>query len=177
MLAYMNEEAFLCTVNSGKMTYFSRSRQEIWMKGETSGHIQYVKSLTADCDFDTILAKVSQIGPACHTGKPSCFFHPIVKKEYMEKNPQKVLEDVFQIILDRKAHPKEGSYTNYLFQKGIDKILKKVGEENAEIIIAAKNPNPEEIKYEISDYLYHLMVLMAECGISWEDITQELSQR
>ena len=177
MLAYMNEEAFLCTVNSGQMTYFSRSRQEIWMKGETSGHIQYVKSLTADCDFDTILAKVSQIGPACHTGKPSCFFHPIVKKEYMEKNPQKVLEDVFQIILDRKAHPKEGSYTNYLFQKGIDKILKKVGEENAEIIIAAKNPNPEEIKYEISDYLYHLMVLMAECGISWEDITQELSQR
>ena len=177
MLAYMNEEAFLCTVNSGKMTYFSRSRQEIWMKGETSGHIQYVKSLTADCDFDTILAKVSQIGPACHTGKPSCFFHPIVKKEYMEKNPQKVLEDVFQIILDRKAHPKEGSYTNYLFQKGIDKILKKVGEENADIIIAAKNPNPEEIKYEISDYLYHLMVLMAECGISWEDITQELSQR
>ena len=176
MLAYMNEEAFLCTVNSGKMTYFSRSRQEIWMKGETSGHIQYVKSLTADCDFDTILAKVSQIGPACHTGKPSCFFHPIVKKEYMEKNPQKVLEDVFQIILDRKAHPKEGSYTNYLFQKGIDKILKKVGED-AEIIIAAKNPNPEEIKYEISDYLYHLMVLMAECGISWEDITQELSQR
>ena len=151
MLAYMNEEAFLCTISSGKMTYFSRSRQEIWMKGETSGHIQYVKSLTADCDYDTILAKVSQIGVACHTGNPTCFFNPIVKKEYVEKNPLKIFDEVYDLILDRKAHPKEGSYTNYLFDKGIDKILKKVGEENTEIIIAAKNPNPEEIKYEISD--------------------------
>lgn len=177
MLAYMNEEAFLCTISSGKMTYYSRSRQEIWMKGETSGHIQYVKSLTADCDYDTILAKVSQIGVACHTGNPTCFFHPIVKKEYMEKNPLKVFEDVYDIIMDRKRNPKEGSYTNYLFDKGIDKILKKVGEENTEIVIAAKNPDPEEIKYEISDYLYHLMVLMAEKGVTWEDITQELSKR
>lgn len=177
MLAYMNEEAFLATIRSGKMTYFSRSRQQLWMKGETSGHIQYVKSLTADCDFDTILAKVSQIGAACHTGKPSCFFNPIVKKEYIEKNPLRVFEEVYGIIKNRKEHPKEGSYTNYLFDKGIDKILKKVGEENTEIIIAAKNPNPEEIKYEISDYLYHLMVLMAEKGVTWEDITQELSQR
>ena len=177
MLAYMNEEAFLCTISSGKMTYFSRSRQEIWMKGETSGHIQYVKSLTADCDYDTILAKVSQIGVACHTGNPTCFFNPIVKKEYVEKNPLKIFDEVYDLILDRKAHPKEGSYTNYLFDKGIDKILKKVGEENTEIIIAAKNPNPEEIKYEISDYLYHLMVLMAERGVTWEDVTQELSQR
>ncbi len=177
MLAYMNEEAFTKTISSGKMTYYSRSRGELWMKGETSGHIQYVKSLTADCDYDTILAKVSQIGVACHTGKPSCFFHPIVRKEYVEKNPLKVFEEVYAIILDRKANPKEGSYTTYLFDKGIDKILKKLGEESAETIIAAKNPNPEEIKYEISDYLYHLMVLMAEKGITWEDITQELSQR
>lgn len=177
MLAYMNEEAFLRTISSGKMTYYSRSRQEIWMKGETSGHIQYVKSLTADCDYDTILAKVSQIGVACHTGNPTCFFNSIVKKEYIEKNPLKVFEEVYGIIADRKANPKEGSYTNYLFEKGIDKILKKVGEENTEIIIAAKNPNPEEIKYEISDYLYHLMVLMAERGVTWEDVTQELSQR
>lgn len=177
MLAYVNEEAFLATIRSGKMTYFSRSRQSLWMKGETSGHIQYVKSLTADCDFDTILAKVSQIGVACHTGKPSCFFNPIVKKEYIEKNPLRVFEEVYGIIKDRKEHPKEGSYTNYLFEKGLDKILKKVGEENTEIIIAAKNPNPEEIKYEISDYLYHLMVLMAEKDITWEDITQELSKR
>ena len=177
MLAYMNEEAFLRTISSGKMTYYSRSRQEIWMKGETSGHIQYVKSLTADCDYDTILAKVSQIGAACHTGNPTCFFNSIVKKEYMEKNPLKVFEEVYGIIADRKVNPKEGSYTNYLFEKGIDKILKKVGEENTEIIIAAKNPNPEEMKYEISDYLYHLMVLMAERGVTWEDVTQELSQR
>lgn len=177
MLAYMNEEAFLCTISSGQMTYFSRSRQEIWRKGETSGHIQYVKSLTADCDFDTILAKVSQIGAACHTGNTSCFFHTIVKKEYIEKNPLKVFEEVYGIIMNRKQFPKEGSYTNYLFEKGLDKILKKIGEENTEIIIAAKNPDPEEMKYEISDYIYHLMVLMAERGVTWEDITQELSQR
>ena len=177
MLAYMNEEAFLTTINLGKMTYWSRSRQDLWTKGLTSGHIQYVKSLTADCDYDTILAKVSQVGVACHTGNESCFFNEIVKKEYMEKNPQKILEDVYAIIVDRKAHPKEGSYTNYLFEKGVDKILKKVGEECTEIVIAAKNPNPEEIKYEISDFLYHVMVLMVEKGITWEDVMQELSQR
>ena len=177
MLAYMNEEAFQTTINIGKMTYYSRSRKELWTKGMTSGHIQYVKSLTADCDFDTILAKVSQVGVACHTGALSCFYNDIVKKEYIEKNPLKVFEDVYQIILDRRANPKEGSYTNYLFDKGIDKILKKVGEEATEIVIAAKNPDPEEIKYEISDFLYHVMVLMAEKGVTWEDITQELSQR
>lgn len=177
MLAYMNEEAFETTINIGKMTYYSRSRRELWTKGMTSGHIQYVKSLTADCDYDTILAKVSQVGVACHTGNPTCFYNQIVKKEYVEKNPLKVLEDVYGIILDRKENPKEGSYTNYLFDKGIDKILKKIGEEATEIVIAAKNPDPEEIKYEISDFLYHAMVLMAEKGVTWEDITQELSQR
>ena len=177
MVAYMNEEAYEKTLATGRMTYFSRSRQELWTKGMTSGHIQYVKSLTADCDYDTILAKVSQVGAACHTGNPTCFFNEIVKKEHVEKNPLKVLEDVYEIILDRKAHPKEGSYTNYLFDKGIDKILKKVGEEATEIVIAAKNPDPEEVKYEISDFLYHMMVLMAERGVTWEDITQELSQR
>lgn len=177
MLAYMNEEAFDYTIHSGRMTYYSRSRQELWVKGLTSGHIQYVKSLTADCDYDTILAKVSQVGAACHTGNRSCFFNDIVKKDYVEKNPLKVLEDVYSIILDRKDHPKEGSYTNYLYDKGIDKILKKLGEEATEIIIAAKNPDAEEIKYEISDFIYHLMVLMAEKRVTWEDITQELSQR
>jgi len=177
MLAYMNEEAFNTTINLGKMTYYSRSRQELWIKGETSGHYQYVKSLTADCDYDTILAKVSQVGVACHTGKPTCFHNNIVKKEYIEKNPLKVLEEVYDIIKDRKANPKEGSYTNYLFDKGIDKILKKLGEESTEIVIAAKNPDPEEIKYEISDFLYHCMVLMVEKGVTWEEITQELSQR
>lgn len=177
MCAYMNEEAFHATINCGKMTYYSRSRQELWMKGETSGHVQYVKELTADCDFDTILAKVSQVGVACHTGNPSCFFNEIVKKEYIEKNPLKVFETVYNIIEDRKNNPKEGSYTNYLFDKGIDKILKKVGEECTEIVIAAKNPDPEEIKYEISDFLYHVMVLMVEKGVTWEEITQELAQR
>ena len=177
MLAYMNEEAFNATINVGKMTYYSRSRQQLWLKGETSGHYQYVKSLKADCDFDTILAKVSQVGVACHTGNSTCFFNNIVKKEYIEKNPLKVLEEVYEIIKDRKANPKEGSYTNYLFDKGIDKILKKLGEESTEIIIAAKNPDPEEIKYEISDFLYHCMVLMVEKGVTWEEITQELSQR
>ncbi|MCR5581395.1 MAG: bifunctional phosphoribosyl-AMP cyclohydrolase/phosphoribosyl-ATP diphosphatase HisIE [Pseudobutyrivibrio sp.] len=177
MVAYMNEESLNSTIRTGKMTYFSRSRQSLWVKGETSGHYQYVKSLTADCDFDTILAKVSQVGVACHTGAPSCFFNEIVKKEYVERNPLKVFEDVYAIILDRKEHPKEGSYTNYLFDKGLDKILKKVGEEATEIVIAAKNPDPEETKYEISDFLYHIMVLMAEKGVTWEDITSELAQR
>ncbi|SFN99938.1 MULTISPECIES: bifunctional phosphoribosyl-AMP cyclohydrolase/phosphoribosyl-ATP diphosphatase HisIE [unclassified Pseudobutyrivibrio] len=177
MLAYMNEESLNSTIRTGKMTYYSRSRKALWVKGETSGHTQYVKSLTADCDFDTILAKVSQVGVACHTGAPSCFFNEIVKKEYVERNPLKVFEDVYAVIMDRKKNPKEGSYTNYLFDKGLDKILKKVGEEATEIVIAAKNPDPEETKYEISDFLYHMMVLMAEKGVTWEDITSELAQR
>ena len=177
MLAYMNEEAFLHTLRTGKMTYFSRSRQKLWLKGETSGHYQYVKALSLDCDRDTILAKVNQIGAACHTGSRSCFFTPLAEKEYKETNPLKVFEEVFSVILDRKENPKEGAYTNYLFDKGLDKILKKLGEEATEIVIAAKNPDPEEIKYEISDFLYHMMVLMAQKGISWEEITEELANR
>lgn len=177
MLAYMNEEAFKVTLNTGKMTYWSRSRDELWTKGLTSGHVQYVKSLMLDCDNDTLLAKVSQIGAACHTGKRSCFFNEVVKKEYNDSNPLNVFQNVFDVILDRKENPKEGSYTNYLFDKGIDKILKKVGEECTEIVIAAKNSDKEEIKYEISDFLYHVMVLMAEKGVTWEDITKELAHR
>lgn len=177
MLAYMNEEAFNNTVKTGKMTYFSRSRNELWIKGETSGHYQYVKELYMDCDVDTMLAKVRQIGVPCHTGADTCFFNELIKKEYDNTNPMNVFEDVFNVILDRKANPKEGSYTNYLFDKGIDKILKKVGEEATEIVIAAKNPDPQEVKYEISDFLYHVMVLMAEKGVSWKEITKELSRR
>lgn len=177
MLAYMNEEAFRMTLRTGRMTYWSRSRRELWVKGLTSGHFQYVRSLSADCDKDTILARVSQVGAACHTGAVSCFFNELVKKQYDETNPRKVFEDVYGVIMDRKEHPKEGSYTNYLFDKGIDKILKKVGEEATEIIIAAKNPDPEEIKYEISDFLYHVMVLMAQRGVTWEDIMRELARR
>ena len=178
MLAYMNEESFDKTIRTGKMTYYSRSRKSLWMKGETSGHIQYVKKLIADCDKDTILAFVSQAGDvACHTGARSCFFNEIITKEYIEKNPLKIFESIYDIIADRRENPKEGSYTNYLFDKGIDKILKKVGEEATEIVIAAKNPNKEEIKYEIADFLYHVMVLMVECDINWDEVTKELSRR
>ncbi len=178
MVAYMNEEAYQETLRTGKMTYYSRSRQELWPKGATSGHFQYVKSLTADCDMDTILAKVSQVGAACHTGARSCFFNEIARKDYEQAdNPLLVFQEVFDVIQDRKLHPKEGSYTNYLFDKGIDKILKKLGEEATEIVIAAKNPNANEIKYEISDFLYHMMVLMAEKNVTWEEITTELANR
>lgn len=177
MLAYMNEEAFYHTIKSGRMTYYSRSRQCLWVKGETSGHYQYVKSLTIDCDCDTLLARVDQVGAACHTGNPTCFYQPLVGDDSDEKNPLQIFETVYNTIVDRQKNPKEGSYTNYLFDKGIDKILKKVGEEAAEIIIAAKNPNPEEIKYEMADFLYHAMVLMVEKGISWEDIIKEMADR
>ena len=164
MMAYMNEEAYEQTLKLGKMTYYSRSRQELWLKGLTSGHYQYVKELVADA--------------ACHTGSRSCFFNEITKKDYEESNnPLQVFEEVFDVIKDRKVHPKEGSYTNYLFDKGIDKILKKLGEEATEIVIAAKNPNPNEVKYEISDFLYHMMVLMAEKDVTWEEITTELANR
>ncbi|SFB67474.1 bifunctional phosphoribosyl-AMP cyclohydrolase/phosphoribosyl-ATP diphosphatase HisIE [Butyrivibrio sp. YAB3001] len=177
MLAYMNEESYNITLRTGKMTYFSRSRNELWIKGETSSHYQYVMSLTCDCDLDTILARVKQIGAACHTGSYSCFFNEIAAKDFNEKNPQKVLDSVFEVIKDRKVNPRQGSYTNYLFDKGLDKILKKVGEEATEMVIAAKNPDSNEIVYEMSDFLYHMMVLMAEKNVSWEDVTDELSRR
>lgn len=178
MVAYMNEEAYNKTCRTGKMTYYSRSRKELWVKGMTSGHFQYVKSLSVDCDNDTLLAKVKQIGAACHTGNYSCFYRDLIPMEDEDvENPLTVFENVTNIIKDRKLHPKEGSYTNYLFDKGIDKILKKLGEEATEIVIAAKNPNPEEIKYEISDFLYHMMVLMVEKGVTWEEITSDLAKR
>ena len=177
MMAYMNEESYNKTLETGLMTYWSRSRNKLWTKGEESGHFQHVVSLTIDCDKDTMLAKVVQEGPACHTGHETCFFTPLVEKEGDTANPLTVLQDVYATILDRKANPREGSYTNYLFDKGIDKILKKVGEECTEIVIAAKNPDKEEIKYEIADFLYHVMVLMAERGVTWEEIMEELARR
>lgn len=177
MLAYMNEDSFNETIRSGRMTYWSRSRQELWKKGDTSGHYQYVKSLDIDCDKDTILAKVAQVGAACHTGNESCFFTNLVSKSYDDVNPMTIFDQVMDTILERKANPKEGSYTNYLFDKGIDKILKKVGEEATEIVIAAKNPDSDELKYEICDFLYHMMVLMAERDVNWKEITKELASR
>ena len=177
MVAYMNEEAFNKTIETRIMTYYSRSRAELWVKGLTSGHFQYVKSMYVDCDLDTILVKVNQIGAACHTGSRSCFFNEAFNLLSANHNPSKVFDEVMATILDRKANPKEGSYTNYLFDKGIDKVLKKVGEEATEIVIAAKNPDKEEIKYEIADFLYHVMVLMAQKDVTWEDITEELANR
>lgn len=177
MVAYMNEASYNETIRSGRMTYYSRSRKCLWKKGDTSGHYQFVKSLDIDCDRDTILAKVKQIGPACHTGSESCFFTNLAKKEYDDVNPATILQEIMDTVSDRKAHPKEGSYTNYLFDKGIDKILKKVGEEATEIVIAAKNPDASELKYEISDFLYHMIVLMVERGVGWDEISQELAKR
>ncbi len=177
MVAYMNKEAFEKTVREGVMNYYSRSRKSLWKKGETSGHYQYVKSLYCDCDNDTLLAKVVQIGNACHTGSHSCFFKEIFDSNEKSSSPYAVLEDVMAVINDRKVNPKEGSYTNYLFDKGIDKILKKIGEEATETVIAAKNPENEESKYEIADLLYHLMVLMSLKGITWDDVMEELANR
>lgn len=182
MVAYMNEEAFNKTLETNKVHYFSRSRQSLWLKGETSGHFQELKELYLDCDSDTLLVKVAQVGAACHTGKLSCFYRSLntETKELTELDQFKavdILKGVYQVIMDRKENPKEGSYTNYLFDKGIDKILKKVGEETAEIIIGAKNPGKEEMVYEISDLMYHLSVLMAEKGATWEDVYKELDGR
>ena len=179
MLAYMNKESLKKTLETGYTWFWSRSRQEYWNKGATSGHLQKVVSIYGDCDNDTLLVNVEQTGVACHTGSYSCFFNEIQNRSSKQEahNPMKVFEEVFSVIEDRKEHPKEGSYTNYLFDKGIDKILKKVGEEATEIVIAAKNPNPNEIKYEIADFLYHMMVLMAEKGVTWEEVTTELANR
>lgn len=177
MLAYMNREAYERTLATGQMTYWSRSRSELWIKGMTSGHFQKVQELRIDCDNDTILAKVWQTGAACHTGNRSCFYRTFLERGPKEKNPMQVFEEVYGVIQDRRVHPKEGSYTNYLFDKGLDKILKKIGEEAAETVIAAKNPDPEEVRYEIADLLYHLMVLMVEKGVSWEAVCEELANR
>ena len=173
-LAYMNAETLALTIAEGRTVFWSRSRQEIWRKGETSGNVQRVVSITADCDKDALVVDVIKSGPACHTGAESCFFNPVYVSDELK---QFTWQGLYELIEGRKTNPKEGSYTTYLFDKGLEKILKKVGEECTEIVIAAKNPDPEEIKYEISDFLYHVMVLMVEKGVTWEEITQELAQR
>lgn len=172
MLAYMNEESIDLTLETRIAHYYSRSRQSIWKKGETSGNIQKVEGFYYDCDGDTILLKVNQTGVACHTGSYSCFFNKVMEDE----NSENVLEKLYEVILNRKENPKEGSYTNYLFQEGIDKILKKIGEESAEVIIGAKNSR-EELVYEASDLVYHLMVLLVNQGIPLGDIFKELQTR
>lgn len=198
MVAYMNSEALDRTLETGKVHYWSRSRNKLWLKGETSGHFQFVRSVSLDCDGDTLLVKAEQKGAACHTGHHSCFFRKLdatkaaegttaVEKEILsDVNPAEqtssaaqtdVIQEVFNVVLDRKKNPKEGSYTNYLFEKGMDKILKKVGEESAEVIIASKNMDKKEITGEISDLFYHVFVLMVERGIDLDDIYNELKGR
>lgn len=172
MLAWMNEEAVDLTLETEIVHYWSRSRQKIWKKGETSGNVQKLMGFSYDCDGDAILLKVDQTGVACHTGAYSCFFNEV--KAGASK--RETLPQLYQTILDRKENPREGSYTNYLFEKGIDKILKKVGEEAAEVIIGAKNSR-EELVYEASDLVYHLMVLLVNENITLGDIYQELEGR
>ncbi|MBU5627490.1 bifunctional phosphoribosyl-AMP cyclohydrolase/phosphoribosyl-ATP diphosphatase HisIE [Oscillibacter sp. MSJ-2] len=173
-LAYMNAESLAITIDEGRTCFWSRSRQELWRKGETSGNVQRVVSITADCDADALVVEVVKEGPACHTGAQSCFFQPV----YLDKELKAFsYEGLYQLIRGRKTRPREGSYTTYLFEKGLDKILKKVGEECTEVIIGACKQDQEETVYEIADLAYHVMVLMVQMGIEVKDITEELEKR
>lgn len=194
MLAYMNEEALEKTLDTGNVYYFSRERQKLWLKGEESGHFQYLKGLSVDCDGDTLLIQIEQVGGiSCHTGNATCFYRNVdVVKGQTDKNNENAknenasanantddssfLTKLEATIKDRKINPKEGSYTNYLFREGLDKILKKVGEEATETIIAAKTKKEDTI-YEVADLVYHLTVLLAELNISWDEIKSELEKR
>ena len=172
-LAYMNRESLAISMEKGLTCFWSRSRQELWLKGETSGHYQHIVSITADCDYDALVVKVKKDGPACHTGAESCFHNPVMGEE---KAPFR-MEGLYDLLMDRKATLPEGSYTTYLFNKGLDKILKKVGEESTEVIIAAKAQDRAETVYEIADLAYHVLVLMANQGITVADIREELASR
>ncbi len=173
-LAYMNAETLALTIAEGRTVFYSRSRQEIWRKGETSGNVQRVVSITADCDRDALVVEVVKDGPACHTGAESCFFDPVYVSEELK---QFTWQGLYDLIEGRKTDPKEGSYTSYLFDKGLEKILKKVGEESTEVVIAGLKQDKAETIFEISDLAYHVLVLMIELGISVEDITKELEKR
>ena len=173
-LAYMNAESLRLSMEKGLTCFFSRSRQALWLKGETSGNYQHIVSITADCDRDALLVEVRKDGPACHLGTDSCFSNPIFEGE---EPPAFQYDDLMDMLRGRRENPKEGSYTTYLFQKGLDKILKKVGEETTEVIIAAKDHDRANTIYEIGDLMYHVMVLMLEMGISLEDIRREMASR
>ena len=173
-LAYMNAETLALTIAEGRTVFYSRSRQEIWRKGETSGNVQHVVSITADCDKDALVVEVVKDGPACHTGAESCFFDPVYVSEELK---QFTWQGLYDLIEGRKTDPQEGSYTSYLFDKGLEKILKKVGEESTEVVIAGLKQDKAETIFEISDLAYHVLVLMIELGISVEDITKELEKR
>jgi len=174
MVAYMSKESLEITLNEKRACYFSRSRNCIWRKGDTSGHVQYLKGLYYDCDADAILMKVDQVGNACHTGAYSCFFNKAYEEDVTD---QAILNRVYNQIISRKENPKEGSYTNYLFDKGLDKILKKVGEETSEVIIGAKNKNKDELVYEMCDLIYHSLVLLVNEGVTIDDLKTELTKR
>lgn len=174
MLAYVNEESYDYMLKNKETCFYSRSRKELWHKGETSGHYQKIKSMSLDCDKDTLLIQVEQIGAACHTGSYSCFFNEV---QTSEEYNNLIIEEVYKMIKDRKENPREGSYTNYLLEKGVDKICKKIGEEASETIIAAKNTDKEELIGEISDLAYHVLVLMLDKNITVEDIKMKLSER
>jgi phosphoribosyl-ATP pyrophosphohydrolase/phosphoribosyl-AMP cyclohydrolase len=177
MLAYMNRESLAKTLETKTTWYYSRSRRKLWNKGETSGHFQYVKRITLDCDRDALLVEVEQKGVACHTGEYSCFHHEVFSSEDAAFHHRDIVSEVYQLIADRKERPKVGSYTNYLFSKGLDKILKKIGEESSEVIIGAKNPGKEELTYELCDLIYHAIVLMVEKGVTIDDLRKELTRR
>ncbi|MBE7068152.1 MAG: bifunctional phosphoribosyl-AMP cyclohydrolase/phosphoribosyl-ATP diphosphatase HisIE [Clostridiales bacterium] len=173
-LAYMNKESLAITLEKGLTCFWSRSRQELWLKGETSGNYQHVVSVTADCDKDALVVKVEKDGPACHTGEDSCFFNPLYVSE---EKAEFGLHDLYELLLGRKKDMPQGSYTTYLFEKGLDKILKKVGEESTEVIIAGKAQDKKETIYEIADLTYHLLVLMVEAGISLDEVYAEIASR
>ena len=174
MVAWMNEESLRVSMEKELCCFWSRSRQELWLKGETSGNYQHIVSITADCDRDTLLVKVEKDGPACHTGAETCFNDEVWESDELHEF---TYEGLMNLLVGRKIEKKEGSYTTYLFEKGLDKILKKVGEETTEVIIAAKDKDKKNTVYEIADLAYHVMVLMIEAGISLEDIHRELASR
>jgi phosphoribosyl-ATP pyrophosphohydrolase/phosphoribosyl-AMP cyclohydrolase len=173
-VAYMNEESLKISMEKGLTCFWSRSRQELWLKGETSGNYQHIVSITADCDKDALVVVVEPDGPACHLGTTSCFEYPVWESDDLHEFSYEGLMD---LIEGRKTNPKEGSYTTYLFDKGLDKILKKIGEESTEVIIAAKADDKKETTYEVADLAYHVMVMMIEMGISIEDIRKVLASR
>ena len=181
MLAYMNEESFRKTLETGKTTFWSRSKERLWTKGEESGHFQTVKEIYIDCDEDALLIKVTQEGAACHTNNYSCFYRKYENGKLTEIETSganaAIIYEVYDVICDRIQNPKEGSYTNYLFEKGLDKMLKKVGEEAAEVIIAAKNRSKSEVTYEVADLFFHLLVTLKEQGINPDEIFEELKKR
>lgn len=181
MVAYMNADTVKQTVETGRATFWSRSRKEVWVKGDTSGNYMYVKEIRVDCDADCLVLLVNPAGPACHTGNRSCFFRKVEDGSLVKDDTIPERNDIFEreqaVVIDRKKHPEEGSYTNYLFDKGEDKILKKVGEEAAEVVIAGKNRDKGEISYEVSDLIYHLTVMLVDNDMTWDDIYKEMERR